>query len=222
MDDSKNFDGSVLQLNNKFLSNLIRDRYTPTKIRFKIILRNESPKYITIQDYKEFYKIFEFILSHPKPQGFIGKKLILESLELNNEKLKFPNTYYIRNINSKLEIQKSFKYDIYRQKFNSSQSDLFQRNLLKNFTDYLTQINDLIKERENPFINPWIDEYTTQIYLGNEFDADLIGGVLQKLDNFGKKNGNFNASISGGGSLSSEAQTAKTNLISKGWTIEGV
>ena len=56
----------------------------------------------------------------------------------------------------------------------------------------------------------------------NELDAAQNSQILIDLDSHGLSNGCLQSSIFGGGSLTAAGQTAKTNLLSKGWTIIGL
>lgn len=56
----------------------------------------------------------------------------------------------------------------------------------------------------------------------NQIDAATNSQILIDLDNSGLSNGYFRSSIFGGGSLTTAGQTAKLNLLSKGWTIVGI
>ena len=70
-----------------------------------------------------------------------------------------------------------------------------------------------------------VSTLTSLIYLScnnNQLDAATNSQLLIDLDSHGLSNGYFNGSIFGGGSLTAAGQTAKTNLLSKGWTILGV
>jgi hypothetical protein len=53
-------------------------------------------------------------------------------------------------------------------------------------------------------------------------NAAVNSQILIDLDAHGLSNGNLNSSIFGGGTLTAAGQTAKTNLLSKGWTIVGI
>jgi hypothetical protein len=55
----------------------------------------------------------------------------------------------------------------------------------------------------------------------NQLDAAENSQILIDLDTNGLSNGYFESSIFGGGSLTAAGQTAKSNLLSKGWTIIG-
>ena len=56
----------------------------------------------------------------------------------------------------------------------------------------------------------------------NQLDAAQNSQILVDLDTNGLSNGYLQSSIFGGGSLTAAGQTAKTNLLSKGWTIVGI
>jgi len=56
----------------------------------------------------------------------------------------------------------------------------------------------------------------------NQLDAAANSQILIDLDANGLSNGYLQSSIFGGGTLTAAGQTAKTNLLSKGWTIVGI
>ena len=56
----------------------------------------------------------------------------------------------------------------------------------------------------------------------NQLNAAVNSQILIDLDGHGLSNGYLNSSIFGGGTLTAAGQTAKTNLLSKGWTIVGI
>jgi hypothetical protein len=56
----------------------------------------------------------------------------------------------------------------------------------------------------------------------NQLDNLVNSQILIDLDSHGLSNGYFRSSIFGGGSLTAAGQTAKSNLLSKGWTIIGI
>lgn len=56
----------------------------------------------------------------------------------------------------------------------------------------------------------------------NQLDANVNSQILIDLDSHGLSNGYLQSTIFGGGSLTAAGQTAKTNLLSKGWTIVGI
>jgi len=56
----------------------------------------------------------------------------------------------------------------------------------------------------------------------NQLDAATNSQILIDLDANGLSNGYLQSSIFGGGTLTAAGQTAKTNLLSKGWTIVGI
>ena len=57
---------------------------------------------------------------------------------------------------------------------------------------------------------------------GARLNSAINSQLLVDLDGHGLSNGYFSSSIFGGGSLTAAGQTAKTNLLSKGWTIVGL
>jgi hypothetical protein len=56
----------------------------------------------------------------------------------------------------------------------------------------------------------------------NQLDNLVNSQILIDLDSHGLSNGYLRSSIFGGGSLTTAGQTAKANLLSKGWTIVGI
>ena len=56
----------------------------------------------------------------------------------------------------------------------------------------------------------------------NQIDAATNSQILIDLDANGLSNGYLQSSIFGGGTLTAAGQTAKTNLLSKGWSIVGI
>ena len=56
----------------------------------------------------------------------------------------------------------------------------------------------------------------------NQLNAATNSQILIDLDTNNKSNGFLNSTIFGGGSLTTAGQTAKSNLLSKGWTIVGI
>ena len=56
----------------------------------------------------------------------------------------------------------------------------------------------------------------------NQLTAAVNSQILIDLDGHGLSNGYLNSSIFGGGSLTAAGAVAKSNLLSKGWTIVGI
>jgi hypothetical protein len=56
----------------------------------------------------------------------------------------------------------------------------------------------------------------------NQLDNLVNSQILIDLDTNGLSDGYFRSSIFGGGSLTAAGQTAKSSLLSKGWTIVGI
>lgn len=56
----------------------------------------------------------------------------------------------------------------------------------------------------------------------NQLDNLVNSQILIDLDSHGLSNGYLQSIIFGGGSLTAAGQTAKSNLLSKGWTIVGI
>ena len=152
------YDGLLLSFNNKFLTNLIQEKYTLTKIRFKFLSIHRSSSYQTFATYQDFYAYFVSILTDPNRACLSGKFPVLESVYLDNEKMNFANSYVARNITTSVNVQKNFKYDAYRKSFNNSQADLYQKYLVRRFTNYLTDVSTLTKLRQQQYIEScWID-----------------------------------------------------------------
>lgn len=163
----QDYDGLLLAFNNKFLINLIGEKYKLTKIRFKFISINRNPMYRTFATYQDFYNYFVSILASGERSCLSGRFAVLESIELENEKLNFPNSYYVRTITSKVQVQKNFKYDSYRSKFNDSQVELYQKYLNRRFNNYVKDISTLTTFRKQQYIEScWIDP--------DYFKGDLI------------------------------------------------
>lgn len=163
----QDYDGLLLAFNNKFLLNLIGEKYKLSKIRFKFLSINRSPMYRTFASYQDFYNYFVSILASPERSCISGRFAVLESIELENEKMNFPNSYYVRTITSKVQVQKNFKYDSYRSKFNDSQVELYQKYLNRRFNNYVTDISTLTTFRKQQYIEScWIDP--------DYFKGDLI------------------------------------------------
>ena len=154
----KDIDGLLLIFNNQFLINLRREKYTLSNIRFKFIVDGRPPMYRTFKDYDEFYEYYLDTLDDSQLNCLVGRFMILESIKLVNGKLNFPNSYYVRTIPSLLQIQENFKLDNFRKEFNTSQTALYNKYLYKRFTDYITDINNLINFRKDLYIEScWIN-----------------------------------------------------------------
>jgi hypothetical protein len=63
---------------------------------------------------------------------------------------------------------------------------------------------------------------TTLICFSNQLGNLVNSQILIDLDSHGLSNGYFRSSIFGGGTLTAEGITAKSNLQGKGWTIVGL
>jgi len=151
-------DGILLAFNNKFLTNLIEENYSISNIRFKYTSANRPSVYRTFATYQDFVTFFRPFLSDPNYACLSGQFLILESISLDNNKMNFDNSYVARNITKNVNVQRNFKYDAYRKKFNESQTKLYQSYLTRRFTNYLTDTNTLIKLRNQQYIEScWID-----------------------------------------------------------------
>ena len=111
----KDFDGLLLDFNNRFLSNLIREKYDISNIRFKFVYVGRSPMYRTFPTYQDFYNYFISVITDPNWSCINGRFAMIESIKCSNQKLNFPNSYYVRTITSKVQVQKNFKLDEYRK-----------------------------------------------------------------------------------------------------------
>ena len=151
-------DGLLLSFNNLFLLNLRREKYELSALRFKFEIEGRPPFYRTFSTYEEFYEYYLDTLAESKLNCLVGRFLVLESINLVNGKLNFPNSYHIRTITRNIQVQKNFKLDSFRRKFNDSQVELYDKYLFKRFTDYITDINSLVKFRKDLYIEScWID-----------------------------------------------------------------
>ena len=163
----QDYDGLLLAFNNKFLLNLIGEKYTISKIRFKFLSINRNPMYRTFASYEDFYKFFQTVLSDPQRACINGRFAVLESIECSNQKLNFPNSYYVRTITTKVQVQKNFKYDSFRSKFNDSQVQLYQTYLNRRFNNYTKDVSTLTTFRNQQYMQScWIDT--------DYFDGDLV------------------------------------------------
>ena len=146
-------DGVLLVFNNTFLLNLIGENYEISKIRFKYVSNSRTSMYKTFSTYKDFALYFSAFLNDPGFACQTGPFLILESMNLINNKLNFENSYVARNITSSVNVQKNFKYDSYRKTFNESQAKLYQTYLTKRFANYLKDTGTLINLRQQQYID---------------------------------------------------------------------
>ena len=161
------YDGLLLAFNNKFLTNLIREKYILTQIRFKFISLNQKPMYRTFATYLDFYTYFQSILTNKDAHCLVGKVAVIESIKCNNEKLKIPNIYNVRNITTTPNVQVDFKLDEYRKKFNKSQVELYKKYLNRRFLNYMKDIATLSKFRK--------EQYIESCYIDPDyFDGDIV------------------------------------------------
>ena len=85
----------------------------------------------------------------------------------------------------------------------------------------LTTLNCLVNEISTLDVSQLVN--LTSLYcFSNRLDAATNSQILIDLDNNGLNNGIAYSSIFGGGGLTAAGQTAKSNLLSKGWTIIGI
>lgn len=162
----QDFDGLLLAFNNRFLTNLIGERYSLAQLRFKFLSIHRSPMYRTFATYEDFYAYFQSIFLDKDLVCLNGKVAVLESIVVTNESLKFPNKYHIRNITNNLNIQDDFKFDSFRKEFIESQVKTYNKYLNRQFTNYITDIATLTKFREQNYIEScWIDP---DYFIGDE------------------------------------------------------
>ncbi|HBY67638.1 MAG TPA: hypothetical protein DEG69_07730 [Flavobacteriaceae bacterium] len=154
----QDYDGLLLSFNDKFLTNLIRERYSISNIRFKFLSIHRPPMFRTFSTYDDFYAYFSTILIDPQRICINGKFAIIESIDVNNQSLNFPNTYHIRNVSRNLNIQKDFKFDSYRKEFVEKQVETYKRYLTTRFSNYMKDIETLTIVRKQNYIEScWID-----------------------------------------------------------------
>ena len=154
----QDIDGLLLIFNSKFLSNLEGEKYILSQMRFKFVSNiGLAPMYRTFSTVPEFTNYYLNILNDPNVSCLTGRFPVLESIRLENKKLNFRNNYYARVITTGVKVQNDFKLDNYREKFNKSQVELYNKYLTKKFTNYMTDINNLIKFRRDLYIEScWI------------------------------------------------------------------
>jgi len=167
----KDYDGLLLSFNDKFLTNLIKERYRLSNIRFKFLSYNRSPLYKTFVDYNAFYDYFKSILNDPQRACLSGKFPVLDGISLANESLKFQNEYKIRSITTNIFIQTDYKFDGYRKDFYQSQVDSYKRYLEKRFANYIIDISTLTKVRTSTYIDSC---YIDPNYFEGDIDIQLL------------------------------------------------
>ena len=170
MSTLQDYDGLLLSFNDKFLTNLIGERYAISKIRFKFISINRSPMYRTFPTYDEFYKYFSSVLIDPQRVCINGRFAVIESIDVVNESLNFPNVYHIRNVTKGINIQLDYKLDNYRNAFNESQVKTYQTYLNRKFVNYITDISTLTTIRKQNYIE--------SCYIDPEY---FVGETIQLL-----------------------------------------
>ena len=161
-------DGFLLSFNNTFLISLQRERYILSNIRFKFITEGRPVMYRTFKTYEEFYDYYAATLTDRKLYCLTGRYLVLESINLVNEKLNFPNSYWVRTIPTNIQVQKNFKLDNYRNKFNTRNVEKYDKYLYRKFTNYMKDINSVTTYRKTKYIDScWIDP--------DYFRSDILG-----------------------------------------------
>lgn len=150
---------------------------------------------------------------------------------LSVERLEF----YANNI-SEVDLSNSSNLDILIGfQNNLTNIDLSNNTLLTQLTLFSNSITSIdlsnntlltiCKIQSNELINIDLSNNTllTEVRIhNNELDAATNSQVLIDLDSHGLSNGYLQSSIFGGGSLTAAGQTAKANLLTKGWTIVGL
>jgi len=161
-------DGLLLTFNSKFLTNLEGEKYSILQMRFKFQSSiGLAPVYRSFSSIAEFRIFYLTLLNDPNVNCLTGRYPILESIRLVNKKLNFSNSYYARVITSGVNVQTNFKLDNYRDTFNKSQVELYKKYLTNKFTNYMADINTLIKFRQNLYVEScWISP--------NYFKSDRI------------------------------------------------
>tara|TARA_Y100001972_G_C7544573_1_gene273926 strand:- start:73 stop:591 length:519 start_codon:yes stop_codon:yes gene_type:complete len=154
----QDYDGLLLSFNDKFLTNLIGERYELSKIRFKFLSIQRNPMYRTFATYQDFYTYFSSILTDPRRICITGRFPVIESIDIVNESLNFPNTYHVRNVTTGANIQLDFKFDSLRRKTQENQVKTYQKYLNRKFTNYLKDVSTLTTIRKQNYIDScWID-----------------------------------------------------------------
>ena len=127
MSTSLNIDGLLLYYNYQFLLNFSREKFDITDIRFKFAKPKRESSYRTYATIDSFYENFRTILADPDYLCYTGMEGMIESCKIKNLKLNFENQYTIKTISSLIQVQRNFKYDSYRNKFNTSEVDSYEK-----------------------------------------------------------------------------------------------
>lgn len=167
MATSQNVDGLLLYYNYQFLLNFSREKFDITDIRFKFTKPGKESMYRTYATIDTFYETFRSILASPDYLCYVGMNGIIESCKIKNLKLNFENQYTIKTISSLLQVQRNFKYDSYRNKFNTSEVDSYEKYMYKKFNLYKQDVESIRIYRNSIYIDPcYIDP--------NYFDGDSL------------------------------------------------
>jgi hypothetical protein len=198
-----------------------------SKIYNKLLIKNIAIKNnnITICDLQGFNNV-ESVLIHTNNISEVDFSDLLSV-----ERLEF----YTNNI-SEVDLSNSSNLDILIGfQNNLTNIDLSNNTLLTELTLFSNSITSIDLSNNTLLINCKVQSNDlTDIDLSNntlltdvrihnnELDAATNSQVLIDLDSHGQNNGYLQSTIFGGGSLTSAGQTAKSNLLSKGWTIVGI
>jgi len=167
MATSQNIDGLILTYNYRFLVDFSREKFDITDIRIKFTKPGRESSYRTYANIQTLYEAFRTILSATDFQCYVGMYGIIESCKINNLSLNFENQYTVKTISSLIQVQKNFKYDSYRNKFNSSQVENYDKYIYKKFTMYKADVDTILQYRNSTYIDPcWIDP--------DYFDGDTL------------------------------------------------
>ena len=167
MATSLNIDGLLLYYNYRFLTDFSREKFEITDIRFKLSKPKRESLAITYATIDSFYENFRLILASPDYLCFTGMYGIIESCKIKNLKLNFENQYVVKTVSSLVQVQKNFKYDSYRNKFNTSEVDSYEKYIYKKFNLYKQDVDTIIVYRNSTYIDPcYIDR--------DYFDGDTL------------------------------------------------
>jgi hypothetical protein len=118
----------------------------------------KESSYRTYATIEKLYEAFKVILADPDFLCYTGMYGMIESCKIKNLSLNFENRYTVKTISSRLQVQRNFKYDSYRNKFNTSQVENYEKYMYKKFNLYKQDIDTLIAYRSSLYIDPcWID-----------------------------------------------------------------
>jgi len=163
-------DGLLLFFNQTFLTKLQQEKFSFTKLRVKFFGKGKSTTYRTFANFAEFQLFFKATLEDPNLQCAVGRAIVIESVNIINNKLNFPNSYYARTIPTLLNVQENFKYDSFRDTKIKTRSDVYQKYLYKRFTNYMKDINMLLSIQNETYID---ECYIEKFYFEKKF-AELL------------------------------------------------